>query len=251
MIKRVLAINSSRRKMNTYGILEQLKNELEQRDIIVDIINLFDYNIKECLGCEQCLRGKLCIHKDDVNSLMEKLKEYDGIILSSPIYMGGVSGKLKVFIDRTCRWFHRPELVGMPALIVATTAASGLKETIKFLEKTSIQWGAFPTGSIGRTVNTLGNSIEIKEYDNFLKHLFMDKKKYKPKVNQLIFFQVQKVLAEKILTIDKEYWETQKWIDKLFYFDCSISPINKGIAKSFYGMLSKKVVKVEGELHDN
>jgi hypothetical protein len=60
-----------------------------------------------------------------------------------------------------------------------------------------------------------------------------------------MFFQVQKVLAEKILQVDKEYWEAKNWNDKLFYFDCSINVINGNIAKRFYKMLSKKVVKVE------
>lgn len=64
MHKKVLAINSSLRKMNTYGILEKLKNELRQKQINVDIINLFDYDIKECIGCEQYLRGKTCAHID-------------------------------------------------------------------------------------------------------------------------------------------------------------------------------------------
>jgi multimeric flavodoxin WrbA len=244
MNKKVIAINSSRRRQNTYGILQKLKEGLEQKHIEVDIINLFDYEIKECLGCEQCLRGKCCPHKDDAQMLMEKLKEYDGIILSTPIYMGGVSGKLKVFIDRTCRWFHRPELVGKPALLVATTAASGLKDTVKYLEKTAVQWGAFPAGSIGRTVNTLNKTIEPKEYDSFIKYLFMEKKKYMPGINQLIFFQVQKVLAEKILPVDREYWEANNWNKRLYYFNCSINPLNRTIAKSFYKMLSRKVVKV-------
>lgn len=230
--------------MNTYGVLEKLRTELKQKDVEVEIINLFDYEIKECLGCERCLRGKECPHKDDVNLLMEKLKEYDGIILSSPIYMGGVSGKLKVFIDRTCRWFHRPELALKPVLLVATTAASGVKDTIKYLEKTAVQWGAFPCGSISRTVSSLKNPIEDKEYSKFIKHLFMEKKEYVPKLNQLIFFQVQKVLAEKILQVDKEYWEAKGWNKRVFYLDCSISILNKTIAKRFYIMLSKKVVKV-------
>jgi multimeric flavodoxin WrbA len=130
MYKKVIAINSSKRKRNTYGILEKLKEEFKQRSIEVDIINLFDYEIKECIGCEACLRGNTCPHKDDVSLLMGKLKEYDGIIIGSPIYMGGVSGKLKVLIDRTCKWFHRPELEGKPVLVVSTTAASGLKETL-------------------------------------------------------------------------------------------------------------------------
>lgn len=245
MYKKVIAINSSRRKQNTYSILQKLKAALQEKNIEVEIVNLFDYEVKDCLGCEQCLRGRGCPHKDDAQLLMDKLKEYDGIILSSPIYMGGISGKLKVFIDRTCRWFHRPELVGKPVLLVATTSASGLKETIKYLEKTAVQWGAFPTGSIGRTVRTINNNINPNEYDNFVKHLFMDRKKYNPNINQLIFFQVQKVLAEKILPVDKKYWKEKNWLNKLYYFDCGISPLNKVISRSFYKMLSKKVVKVE------
>jgi len=244
MNKKVLAINSSKRKQNTHGILQQLKTELGQKNIDVEILNLFNYEIKECLGCEMCLRGKVCPHKDDTHFLMKKLKEYDGIILSSPVYMGGISGKLKVFIDRTCRWFHRPELVGKPTLFVATTAASGLKETIKFLEKTAVHWGTFPTGSIYRTVNTLGKAVKPKEYGRFVEHLFIEKQHYSPRINQLIFFQVQKVLAEKVLTVDKEYWEAKGWNKNLYYFDCKINPLNNTISKSFYKMLSKKVVKV-------
>jgi multimeric flavodoxin WrbA len=53
MNKKVIAINSSRRKKNTYGILQKLKEDFSKRNIDVEIINLFDHEIKECLGCEQ------------------------------------------------------------------------------------------------------------------------------------------------------------------------------------------------------
>jgi hypothetical protein len=78
---------------------------------------------------------------------------------------------------------------------VVTTSASCIKETFEFLEKTVIHWGAFPCGSINRTVRNLKKPVEHKEYDNFVKHLFMSKSAYSPKLNQLAFFQVQKVLA--------------------------------------------------------
>lgn len=67
------------------------------------------------------------------------------------------------------------------------------------------------------------NYINSNDFDNFIKHLFMEKYKYNPSVNQLIFFQVQKVLAEKILSIDKKYWEERNWLNRLYYFDCSIN----------------------------
>lgn len=52
---KIIAINSSKRKMNTYGVIEQVKKILNNNDINVEIINLFDYDIKSCLGCENCL----------------------------------------------------------------------------------------------------------------------------------------------------------------------------------------------------
>ncbi|WP_157785708.1 hypothetical protein [Clostridium tunisiense] len=160
------------------------------------------------------------------------------------LLMGGISGKLKVFVDRTCRLFHRPELVGIPALTVSTTAVSGLKDTLKGLDKLLIQWAAFPTGNIGRTASTIENPIEQKEYKNFVNHLFMKKEDYKPTLNQLIMFQVQKVLATKILELDRAYWEEKNWIGNNYFFNCSISQGKRGLSKSFYKILNKKVKKV-------
>lgn len=245
MNKRVIAINSSKRKKNTYGILRVLQEELKKEKVEVEIINLFDYDIKECYGCEQCLRIGKCHLKDHMDLLMDKLKNSDGIIIGTPVYMGGISGKLKVFIDRTCKWFHRPELVGLPGLIVATTAASGLKDTFKSLDKLLIQWAAFPTGTIGRTANTFKNQIKPEEYKRFLNHLFMKKEDYKPTLNQLIMFKVQKVLATKILEPDKEYWEDKNWVNNNYFFNCKISQVKKGVSKAFYKVLNNKVKKVE------
>jgi len=245
MRKKLIAINSSKRKKNTYGILEQIKNQLEQKNIQVDIINLFDYQIQECLGCEVCLRKGKCIINDQTELLMSKLTEYDGIILSTPVYMGNISGKLKVFVDRTCKWFHRPELIGAPVLFIATTAASGLKDTFKSLETVAIQWGAFPTDRIFRNSKSMNKEISETEYGNFLKHIDMPKQKFKPSIKQVIHFQVQKVLAEKILVIDKDYWQDRQWLDKAYFYDSRASFMTKGIGSIFYSFLSKKVRKIE------
>lgn len=114
------------------------------------------------------------------------LKIFNGIIISTPVYMSNLSGKLKVFLDRTCRWFHRPELIGYPILLVATTASSGLKDTFSTLEKIMCQWGAFPIGKIGRSFANLNDEINDKDIENFLKHLYMDKCIFKPSLSQLI-----------------------------------------------------------------
>ena len=247
-MKKVIAINSSYRNKNTYNLLNKIKKKLEEDNIIVDVINLKDYNIKECVGCELCITKDKCNLVDDTDLLMDMLRSYDGIILSTPVYMSNISGKLKVFLDRTCKWFHRPELTGCPILLVATTASSGLKNSFSALENIICQWGAFPTGKIGRKLSNLNDEIKDKDIGNFIKHLNMDKSKYKPTINQLITFQVQKVLAVKILTFDRVYWEKNDWIHRDYFFDAKISNINKIISRSFYRMIYKKTKAVDNKI---
>ena len=241
--KKVLAINSSKRKQNTYGLLEQLQKQLYEKNIEVELLNLFDYDIQACTGCEICLREGRCILRDQGEDLMEKLTEYDGLILSTPVYMGNISGKLKVFVDRTCRWFHRPELIGVPTLFATTTAASGIKDTFKSLETIAIQWGAFPTDRIARKSKDLYKAIDEIEYKAFVKHLTMPREKYRPSTRQMIHFQVQKVLAEKILRIDKDYWEEHQWLNKSYFYDTKASLLSRGMGFLVYKILSKRIKK--------
>lgn len=232
-MQNIIAINSSKRKMNTYGIISQVKEILNRDDINVEIINLFDYDIKPCIGCEHCLIKGNCVLKDDVWDIMENIKLSDGVILTSPVYMENVSGILKTFLDRTCKWFHRPELYGKPILVISTTKGSGLKETIKYLERVVVQWGGFNAGKIGRSIRNIEDKVQECEVKSFIEHIKIDKKAYKPSLSALIHFQVQKVLAKKVGYLDSEYWEKKKWNDEVYYFKCKINPFKKVMSKSF------------------
>ena len=242
-MKKIIAINSSKRKMNTYGVIKEVEKILNNNNIDVEIINLFDYDIKPCIGCEHCLIKGNCVLKDDVSEIMDKIKSSDGVILTSPVYMENVSGALKTFLDRTCKWFHRPELCGKPILVISTTMGSGLKFTLKYLERVVIQWGGINAGKIGRSIRNMDNEVEVKEVKKFIDHIKMDKEEYKPSLDALIHFQIQKVLAKKIGYLDSEYWEEKAWNDKVYYFKSKINPIKKLIAKSFGGFLDGVVNK--------
>lgn len=244
MGKRVIALNGSNRKRNTFHLLEALKDKLADFDVNMDIINLSEFKINKCTGCEECLRNDICHVNDDSDMIMRKLTEYDGIVLSSPVYMNNVSGILKVFLDRTCKWVHRPELTAIPMMFVATTAGSGLKNALDYMEDVALQWGGIPTNRIGRSIGSIGREIEEKEFDKFVKCLYMDKHKYQPGVKELLNFQIKKILAEKILEKDKEYWEEKEWMDKYYYFDAAVNPIKKATANMFYEILSKKIKKI-------
>ncbi len=245
VIKNVIAINGSPRNKNTYYLLQQLKEKLHKEDVTIEIINLSDYTINHCIGCQNCVKNKPCPLKDDVHSIIEKLKSADGILLSSPVYMSNISGKLKSFIDRTCYWFHRPELVGKPCMVLATTAGSDLKYVLKYLEKVCIEWGLHPSGQIGRSVKNLNESITPKEYKIFVSHLTLDKQCYRPSLKQLIIYQVQRVLANKVLEVDKLYWEKKGWSKKLFYYECCVHPLKRLLCILLYKILDHQIKKVD------
>lgn len=241
----IIAINGSRRKKNTYYILKQIEKTLTaiNCNITVEYINLYDYDISYCNGCEICITKDICHINDDMEILMNKLNYCDGIIISSPVYMMQLSGKLKTFIDRTCKWFHRPELVGKPILCVCTTQGSGLKDTLKYLNTVAIEWGAAPCGTIGKNHFTISKPLTnkdikiIKNFASFKKH------QYSPTYFQLIIFQVQKVLALYLLENDKEYWHKKGYDKSNYFFKAKISKSKILVSNMFYKLLNNKMDK--------
>jgi multimeric flavodoxin WrbA len=102
----------------------------ESEGIKYEIINLHDYRIDYCKGCETCITQDYCPADDDVSKIDEKLIQADGIIFSTPVYMENLSGILKTFIDRNYKWCHRSDLLRKPCLCDATTNGSGLENTL-------------------------------------------------------------------------------------------------------------------------
>ena len=218
-MKKVIALHASKRKANTYKLLVQIQQQLAQNNVEVEIVSLYDYNIQDCFGCEKCILHGGCVQHDDVELLMNKLAAADGIILSSPVYLQQVCGKLKTFIDRTCKWYHRPVLYTKPVLCVATTKGSGLKLTLSYLQNVAVQWGAMPAGSIGRTIQNIHFAPKKKELSGFVK-LLQAPQRYRPPLNSLVNFEVQKALAKYLTGLDTSYWNEKGWNTKSYYFQC-------------------------------
>ncbi len=103
-MKAIGIIGSPRKNGNTAYLLEKVMKIIRKK-YETEIIFLKDYNIKPCEGCHYCEENKRCIIKDDMQELYPKLKEADVIILSSPSYMGGVTSRLRAFMERT--WYLR------------------------------------------------------------------------------------------------------------------------------------------------
>lgn len=123
-MKHILAMIGSPRKNGrtsilTHKLAERLK---DYENIQVETIHLSDYERLPCKGCELCLKKgeNFCPLKDDVQSLVEKMMQADGIIMATPNYSLQVSSLLKGLLDRVVYVFHRPcffHKVWMPVVV--------------------------------------------------------------------------------------------------------------------------------------
>ncbi|MBU0936528.1 MAG: flavodoxin family protein [Spirochaetes bacterium] len=237
----VLVLVGSRRKRNTWTLADSLRPAIEAAGYELLVESIFDYTVQLCIGCHRCVEGHACALHDGSAALMAKLEAAAGVILASPVYMCGVSGALKVFIDRTAAWFHRPVLVGKPAMVLVTTAGSYQKETIAYLATICMHWGLLYTGGVSRDVGSLGKPLAQEEFTAFIKVLQAGKAVFKPSLRQLALYQVQKVLALKILPYDALYWKGKGWDQRHFYVDCSIPLWKAAVAKLFYRLLFARI----------
>ena len=101
---KVLAINGSPRGEfgNTEILLKPFLEGCTEAGAEVETIYLKDKEIKHCIGCFTCWTktpGK-CIHKDDMEELLDKVSQADIMVYATPLYYYTVTGFMKDFMDR-------------------------------------------------------------------------------------------------------------------------------------------------------
>lgn len=100
MIK-VLLINGSPNEHGcTYTALKEIADTLAQNDVESEILYLGKKPIAGCIACGKCAKTGRCVFDDKVNEVLEKLDEYGGIVVGSPVYYAGPAGQLCAFLDR-------------------------------------------------------------------------------------------------------------------------------------------------------
>ncbi len=102
MKKKILILSSSARKGgNSDTLCDAYAEGAREAGHEVEKVRLAQLRIEPCLGCYACERTGVCAQKDDMATLLPKLREADVIVLASPVYFYTLCGRLKNFIDRT------------------------------------------------------------------------------------------------------------------------------------------------------
>ncbi|MBR3213031.1 MAG: flavodoxin family protein [Methanosphaera sp.] len=100
MLKGVGIVGSPRKDGNTEYMVRKCLEYISQEDIEVELVTLHDKNISFCVGCDSCKATNKCVINDDMQMLTDKVRDADGVIMSSPVYFGDMTGLAKTFIDR-------------------------------------------------------------------------------------------------------------------------------------------------------
>ena len=101
MSKKVLIISASPRKGgNSDTLCDQFLLGAQEAGHTVEKVFLRNHKINYCMGCGVCNNTHVCVQKDDMKDLLDKMVNADVIVLSTPVYFYTMDGQLKTFIDR-------------------------------------------------------------------------------------------------------------------------------------------------------
>lgn len=101
IVLKILGISSSPSyNGNTATLVREALKGAEEAGAAVEEIHLPKYDLNYCIGCRSCHAKGKCVHDDGFNEIMQKMREANGIILGSPVYLWEYNGYMKNFFDR-------------------------------------------------------------------------------------------------------------------------------------------------------
>lgn len=260
-MKIISLVSSYRTNGNTSRIVGLIENYLlsiaktKEIDLEIERVQIAHCNINICRGCRVCFdKGEeLCHLKDDLLAIRDKIREADGILAASPVYVEDVNGIMKNWIDRMAFNCHRPAFAGKVAYIVTTSGAVSSNHTINTIKNAFITWGISFVGHKKFRTGAHMDFVEMQAtYGDDCKKVaraFLDSVKRnlvpQPSLYSLIAFKIQQLNWNKNNnshdTLDYKYWQKNGWLEK----DCNYYlPNNTNILKVKFAHLIGKIVAV-------
>lgn len=121
MKKKILIIAGSPRiGGNSDTLCDQFMDGARSSGHEVEKIYLSKQSIHYCIGCNACQNTHICFQKDDMQSIIEKMKEAKVIVLATPVYFYSMSAQMKTMIDRSVPAYL--QLVDKEFYFIATAA---------------------------------------------------------------------------------------------------------------------------------
>jgi len=220
---KILAINASPRtiRSNTRRLAQFILEGAETAGAETEMIDLCDLRVTPCTACEGCSFNGICVFEDDMPLIIERMKEADGIVFASPVYIDNVSGQMKIFFDRLADAIHYQVLAGKYGCSVATTHTSGGDEVIayqnhvlNYLAVVSVGSLSIATGGDSEVLDasgTAGRALGRKLADA-VANGFSDPKQEEEIAGNREFFRDLVIENRDVRSEDYERWVRKGWI---------------------------------------
>ena len=171
-------VGSPRKGGNTDVLVDEALDAFREAGGEAEKVFLSSLQIKPCQGCLSCMPGdgldSVCIQRDDMTELYQKMFAADAIILATPIYMWSPTAQMKLFLDRLfplgdyqkTRW--RCALEGKQVGLIIVYAEhdpldSGVFQTRDILKVVAEASGGQVTFTVHSTVGEKGQAREDVE----------------------------------------------------------------------------------------
>lgn len=129
---KIIAISASPRKGgNSDTLCDRFLEGALESGHETEKVNLQAKALAPCKGCYACGKNHICVQKDDMTGILEKLIAADVIVLGTPVYFYCMDAQMKMFIDRCLPRYQ--EIRGKAFYYIITAAdpePSAANETI-------------------------------------------------------------------------------------------------------------------------
>jgi multimeric flavodoxin WrbA len=220
---RILAIHGSPRtiRSTTRRLTQFVLDGATEAGAETEMIDLCDLRITPCTACDACSLNGICVNDDDIPVLIDRMKDADGLVFASPVYIDNVSGQMKVFFDRLADAIHYQLLSGKYGCSVATTHTSGGDEVVAYQNHVLNYLGVLTVG--GLYVDTGGNADKVDACGDDARALgrnlagavingFSDPVQEEEITGNRIFFRDIVIENKDLRTEEYERWVRQGWI---------------------------------------
>lgn len=162
---KILAVSCSpRRQGNTETLLSVVLKGAQQEGAEVELYSVSGKTIAPCDGCMSCRKTGKCHIDDDMQGLYDKLREADGIVFGTPIYLYAMAAQAKAIIDRTFALDHdQTSLANKVGGIVVVAASLGILQAVKDLYFYYISMQMLPANFIAAYANAKGDVKNLEK----------------------------------------------------------------------------------------
>ena len=92
---------SLRPESNTLQYVKKCLGRLDELGVETELVSLESKEIKPCLGCYSCVKIGKCIQEDDeFAAILEKMRQAEGIVIGSPVYLSSATPQIMSLLSR-------------------------------------------------------------------------------------------------------------------------------------------------------